>query len=331
MASEDTKWMVALVDDAFSKSQKNRSSSYPIVKLKDPSIQQSRQYVLVNDRKDIMEVQSLSSDFSSFFVGRHIVKDGDLHVWNRVDPLFLVLAAQVPDDNQKCSWQPLDQCLGCLPSHEVIQPAVEPAQMGHLCQTMCNDQTDDVTYYKFSVPKALAWLQKKQERVFQSLLQQDQAKQQRQKSSNKNGTSMTGGSVSATFNMPDEDPIATPPSTASDDVVVLSNTKQLKLHSLQIVCGYLTQEWSKLYIESLDEADLTQDAVYNTTPQHKATTTIKSTAPSAVVQEETPKPTKKVESFRTMGNKRLAKVKTKGMQSMSSFFGPSTKKSKTTQ
>jgi hypothetical protein len=220
----------------------------------------------------------------------------------------------------------------CVRPCATIKEAVKAAQMGHLCQTMCNNQTDDVTYYKFSVPKALAWLQKKQERVYQSLLKQDQAKQQQEKSSYANDTSMTGGSVSASLNMPNEDPIATHPSTASDKVVVLSNTKQLKLHSLQIVFGYLTQEWSKLYIESLDEADMTQDVVYNTTPKHKATsTTIKSTAPSAVVQEETPKPTKKVESFCTLGNKRLAKVKTKGMSSMSCFFGPSTKKSQTTQ
>ena len=39
----------------------------------------------------IAEFQTLSENFSSFIVGRHIVKDGDLYLINRIDPLFFYL------------------------------------------------------------------------------------------------------------------------------------------------------------------------------------------------------------------------------------------------
>jgi hypothetical protein len=305
--------MVAVVDKVFSESPKRPSR---ILKLKDPSTQESRQYVFIND-KHIVEVQSLPADFSSFFVGRHIIKDGNLYVLNRVDPLFFVLAAQIiPEESKKSSWQPFDQTLGSLPQE--VQKSVVESQMGHLCQTMNNDQTDNVTYLKFSVPKALSWLQKKQERVYQCLLRQDQVKQQREK----NKVSDTkGGSISASFNMP-EDPMAATPS--SDNNIVLSDTKQLKIDSIQIVSSYLSEEWSKKFIESLD--GMTEDAVFSTAPK-----VFKSaSAPLSQEADDTPAKRTKVEAPRTFGNKRLAQVSTKGMKSLGSFFGaPKSKKSKT--
>jgi hypothetical protein len=317
MSSSDTsstKWMVAVVDKVFSESP-NRPSR--IVKLKDPSTQESRQYVFVND-KHIVEVQSLPADFSSFFVGRHIIKDGNLYVLNRVDPLFFVLAAQIPEESKKYPWQPFDQTLQSLPQE--LQKLVVESQMGHLCQTLNNDQTDNVTFLKLSVPKALSWLQKKQERVYQCLLRQDQAKKQREKSK---GSNTKGGSISASFNMP-EDPMA---ATPSSDNIVLSDTKQLKIDSIQIVSSYLSEEWSKKLIESLD--GMTEDAVFSTAPK-----VFKSaSAPLPQVEaDDTPAKRTKLEAPRTFGNKRLAQVSTKGMKSLGSFFGaPKSKKSKTQQ
>ena len=313
--SDGTKWIVAVVDKAFSRNPSSPTNGYSrIVKLKDPSTQESRQYVFVND-KDIVEVQSIPSDFSSFFVGRHVVKDGHLYVLNRVDPLFFVLAGQIVDEDKKYSWQPFDQTVESLPRE--IQKSVSEPQMVHLCQTLSNDQTDNVTYFKFSVPKALSWLRKKQECVFQCLLRQDQAKQEREKA--KFSSSM-GGSISSNFNMP-EDPMA---ATPSSDNVLISDTKQLKIDSIQIVCSYLSEDWSNKLIEALEGID--QDAVFSAAPKEQ---TSASTSLAQVEADETPAKKVKVEKSRTMGNKRLSSISTKGMKSLSSFFGaPQAKKSK---
>lgn len=182
---------------------------------------------------------------------------------------------------------------------------------------MNNDQTENVTYLKFSVAKALKWLRKKQERVYQCLLQQDQAKQERDRTKLSN---TTGGSVSSSFNMPD-DPIAAAPST---DTVLLSDTKKLKIESIQIVSSYLSDDWAKKLIESLD--GITEDAIFSTA--RKETKAASASLPT-VEPDETPAKTQKVDPARTMGNKRLAKVSTKGMKSLSSFFSaPKSKKTK---
>jgi hypothetical protein len=319
MATPDnTKWMVAVVNNVFQGISRSR-----LIQLQDPCTQERRQYVFVDDSR-IVEVQSLPSDFSSFFVGRHVVQDGNLYILNHVDPLFFVLAAHgVPDETQKSSWQPFDQTIGSLPQE--IRKAVVETQMGHVCQTLCNDQTDNVTYLKVSVPKALGWLQKKQERVYQCLLQQDQAKQKREGQQFSN--TQQGGSVSATFNMP-EDPMAATPSKQQDgDAMITSQTKQLKVDSIQIVCSYLSEDWSKKFLES---TNLTREDIFPTVSSKKGVQQSRttSTPASQAVAEETPTK-KKMEASRTMGNKRLAKVNTRGMATLGSFFGAPKKKNKT--
>jgi hypothetical protein len=317
MSSPDgTKWLVAVVDGVFSEGNTKNSRS---VKLKDPSTQQSRQYFFAND-KDIVEIQSLPADFSSFIVGRHVVKDGNLYVLNRVDPLFWLLGLYSPTQEHK-QWQPFDQVVESLPPE--VRKSMVGKQIPHLCQVLSTDQTGDVPYYKFKAEKALRWLQLKEERVYQCLLRQNLAKQNLEKEKVVK-TGRRGGAVSASFNMLD-DPMAAAP---AEDYNAVCDSKKLKIDSIQIVCSYISDEWSKEFIQSLG---MDEETVLEANSAKKVKPSYHSTKYAKVV-EDTPKErtkAKKVEESRTMGNKRLAKVNTKGMKSLSNFFGAPKKKSKT--
>ena len=157
---DGTKWLVAVLDSVLSNDGLKDGRCH-IINLKDPSTQESRQYIFAND-KDIVEVQNLPADFSSYIVGRHVIKDGNLYVLNRVDPLFWVLALfPSTAENQKSQWQPFAQIVDSLP-REVRTSLIED-QICHLCQVLTADQTGDVPYYKFNHEKALVWLKKKQD------------------------------------------------------------------------------------------------------------------------------------------------------------------------
>jgi hypothetical protein len=315
-APDGTKWLVALVDSCFTKG--NNSKSSHVITLKDPSTDQSHQYVFANG-KDIVEFQSLEADFSSFIVGRHVVKDGNLYVLNRVDPLFFALSQYGPSQEYK-QWQPFEQVVESLPQE--VRKALEEKQMGHICLALSSEQSGDVPFYKFKADRALKWLRKKHDSVFQCLLQQNQAKIRREKEKlSKNGRS--GGSVSASFNMPDTDPMAATP--ASGDVLI-TDTGTLKIEATQIISSYLTEEWSKRFIESIG---MKKDVVTASNSVKKAKMTHYTTKHVQVEESPKQKKVKKVvEQARTVGNKRLAKVNTKGMKSLSSFFGAPKKKTK---
>ncbi len=348
----------------------------------------------------IAEIQSIPADFSSFLVGRHVVKDGNLYLMNRVDPLFFYLAAQeahvgsssssnsknnekgdIPPTKQP--WQPFDQIrltrvsraderhdapYSSLPSssssssssqEQQLRQAISEEQLKHLCTTFCND---DVTYFRFDPPKALRWLQRKQERVLQSLMQQTKERKlisaERYNNNPVHNDSSRGltktvnsnhsGAVSDTFYMPEEDPMSTPPSPdggADNDSSAISpsESEQLKLESVQILCSYLNEEWTKEFAHHLG-LTMTQvttgnlasssSSKENKKDHDSANRTAKSsTTPVVNVgrsnSNSNTAQTRLTSAYRTIGNKRLEQVKTKGMKPISSFFGaPKAKKAK---
>lgn len=345
---DSTKWMVAVCAKIFSKDQISRSE---IVHLDDPSTGEKRQYVLVqnNDKSQtIVETQSLEADFSSFLVGRHVVKDGNLYVLSPVDPLFFVLQGRCANQNkQPTSWQPFDQALESLCHDKTVRESVTELQLGHLCQILCTDQTDNVAYYKFSETKALAWLKKKQERVYQCLLYQEQQRQRRlqellTKRPQGSTSNAAGGSSSSTFYIPEDPMVATPTAsqTRKDGVIPQKTLQNLRLESLQVVCNYLSDEWTTKLLSSMETSQDQVFASHQTTKALVATTcedgaskniyqNNNSTAHSTSSSTTTPKQ-KKVEPARSVANKRLEKINKRGMSSLASFFGPVKKKQATT-
>lgn len=331
---DHTKWMVGICAKVFPRDQISRSE---LIWLKDPSTGEQRQYVLVQNRNDsqmIVEIQNLGADFSSFLVGRHVVKDGTLYVLSEVDPLFFVLR-DCTISKQPSKWQPLDQTLECLVSDKLVRGCVQESQLGHLFQTLCNDQTDNVAYFKFCESKALGWLQRKQERVYQCLLQQETKRRERfQRRMDKRpvgsfGNSQAGSNVSSTFYMP-EDPMAAMPSTERTETIC---TKQFKLESLQIICNYLSDEWTEKLIASLE---VSYDHVFvslkppSNTVEGSTTHSNPASLPTTTPAKVTPNP-KKIELTRLVANRRLEKINKRGMSALTTFFGPVKKKRATTE
>jgi hypothetical protein len=335
---DHTKWMVAVCAKVFQKDQIGRSE---LIELKDPTSGEARLYVLVqnsNERqKLIVEIQSLEAEFSSFLVGRHVVKDGNLYVLNPVDPLFFVLGQS--KQIQPSSWQPFDQTVEALANNENIRKCISEAQLGHVCLSLCNDQTDNVNYFKFSEKRALEWLRKKQERVYQVLLQQEKTRDEnRQKLLDRrpNGFSnaAAGGSVSSTFYTPDDAMASKPTQTTSSGsgIIPPKTLQSLTMESLQIVCNYLSDEWTTKFIESFE---VSEDEVFLNPSEKKATLDSSPTATAyrpvsgdngtILSAKDAPKP-KNVEPARSVANKRLEKVNKRGMSALTSFFKPKAKK-----
>jgi hypothetical protein len=314
--SSNNKWLVALVDDSFSQATAQRAPPPKIVELNDPATQDPRNYVIVQkeNQTDIVEIQILPSSFSSFLIGRHVVADGNLYVLTHMDPMFWVLAANSPETTQKRSWQPYEQIISSLP--DSVQKAVVEEQLGHCFQTLCNDQTDNVCFFKFSEEKAIRWLKRKQEKLYQCFLKQDQVNTQRQQKE----LNTKGGSVSATFYMP-ADPMA---AATTNNIPDESGNEQFKIESLQVICNYLSPEWSKKFCETMK---LTEEKVLQVPNTKSPKINI---VPVSQEEPEAPKAKKKVEDSRTAANKRLSKTNIKGMKTMGSFFGgPASKKGKT--
>lgn len=315
-----------------------------IVKINDPGTGDMRDYAIMSsiDCHDshIAEFQSIPENFSSFIVGRHIIKDGDLYVINRIDPLFFYLTTQSIDEQKqggindrnnglqpkKQSWQPYDQFLEQSKLPREITKVISEEQIQHICLTFDNDEL----YFKFDVDKTLKWLQKKQERVLESLLSQNQ---RRRKSKEKNSDTSkdddrAGGSVSANFNFGKPGLVAAPLQEISK-TASQSDMNALKIGSFQIICNYLNETWSKKFIEYLG---YTIEQVTSSTKTMRKSSIVSNDnnmGDEGTVKEDnmkgsyTKKSTanqKAMAASRTVGNKRLAKLSTKGVRSIGSFF-----------
>lgn len=435
MSREDSKWFVTLVDNAFKQRQQNLSvvnndgstrgpnnqristregqqqqqqpSMMITNDMKDPFTGHSRQYIIMNDT-EIFEIQNVSSttnqnvdddddnkNFASFFVGRHVIRDGNLYSLNRVDPLFFFLSEQnisstttssssvsKNSDSTKNTWKSVEQIVESMPkvlqnvflsmssslskdgngdnkNDEKQRQQQQQHQLCHVCDFLCNEQTDDELYLKFSMKKTLVWLTKKQHRVYECLLRQDQMKQRRQqryeskrqerRKHQTTGSGGGGGSISTSFNMEEDDPIASKPSDSNENKeqgIILSDTAKLKLQSVQMICNYLSETLAESFITAMDmcvqdvlyhhddkkdktkKSSTTPDADGNGVSKKRCQATSASTSAALVpVETEQGNNGKKqklsFEGTRTLNNKRLQKVNTKGMKKLSSFFGVS--------
>ena len=205
--------------------------------------------------------------------------------------------------------------------------------------SLCNDQTDNVPYFKFSEKLALQWLHKKQELVYQVLLRQEMTREDDQKKFQKrrpkgSSPAAAGGSVSSTFYTPEDEMAAKPVKTSSHSSSTISpkTLQNLKMESLQIVCNYLSEEWTTKLIESYE---MSEQEVFPVTEKKSVLDSSASATTCASVSsrdtdttgsaKDTPK-SKNIELARSVANKRLEKVNKRGMSALTSFFQPKAKK-----
>jgi hypothetical protein len=211
---------------------------------------------------------------------------------------------------------------------------------------------DDLILYKYSQEKAIKWLVKKQEQVLIILKQQLLHAKQENKTSTQRLISQGGGAFSNTFHLvpPDNDDDTSHCQNNNNNdksEVVLSSTElqTAKEQSVQVVCEYLSSEWQTKLLSHLHMSratvEHTQDADSNktsaslkrsrecwetTTPgQCDADNLLQLTMGTGNHTKEEASAAKKQQA-KTAGLKRLAKVNTKGMKTLSSFFGAPKKK-----
>ena len=351
-------------------SSHSHPESYRPVRLPSPSDPtQEQDYLLVTTTttttangshttaSHLMELQTLDSDnpsaatahqqqYQAWFVGNTVVANGKLYVVSRVDPLFWMLAridvpalsaaASAGTTSQQQPWQPLDQLLVGVPTP--VQQALDPRQMQHLAATYNmgdDDDDDDEVFYKWTLPKIMAWLDQKQQSVVRVLEHQLWQQLQHEQASSQHG----GGAFCAGFSLRSEPTAAavsetiTPPSSNTTPTLTAAHHQQAKHESLQIVCNYLSPSWQTAWLEDhlqLEATTVLQDPVAQQAAQKRirrdtttpSTTTTMNQSVAAVTPVAPPAPKPKL----SFGHKQLLKVNKKGMKPMTSFFAAKPKK-----
>jgi hypothetical protein len=266
---------------------------------------------------------------------------------------------------QQQQWQPLEQILADQAlDRRIVEAVTDRNQLGHIFETMqlpgAADE-DEEKYYKFSVAKTLEWLTNKQQRVETVLWQQEshllgrEEQQQQDTSMESENVGSGGGAFSSSFNVAADLQPETAQSQSNAESTKEQREKELhqrcREESVQVVCTYLNSVWRERFLLhlKLNETVLMspkkrrqlqlkeqqqQQASAGSQNNHgeQAAPSFMPAVTAAVdwndVNTTETKKLKVEAPSITYGAKKLAKVNTKGMKSMSSFFGakPASKK-----
>ena len=259
--------------------------------------------------------QSKNKTFGSYFVNSQVVQDGALYVSSRVDPLFWVLYyLQTQNDLDLSKWNPSDQVLSMLPT--ALQMALDKTQLGHILDQ--NDELcEDTLLYKFSETRTLAWLKAKYERSLLAVEAKFVAVQQEHQSQE---FSAIDPSLNLGGDENDENP-----TTSQAGNTLASQEMQVKQYALDLVCQYINEEWrSKFCLHLGLELDTGKKRQPNT-PENKRSWESYATTGTITPEDKQELKKQKTSAAQTAGLKKLAKVSTKGMKSLASFFGAAKK------
>ena len=239
----------------------------------------------------------------------------------------------------------------------------EVGQLGHLIDVsdMCGD---DLILCKFSEERALKWLVTKFERAAEAMRGRLHDKKIRFAEKSKELSSMQGGSgaFSSSFIMAEDAKKVVPEKEDSngeesvDPGLTKEEERSIRVGGLQLVCDYIPTEWKGKLSKAVGMSD--EDWMCRKKTKSSATTDgatpgisgekrSRASWEGVIGQEDadallnmtaggsgnsasviTPSEKKEVRNAQSVGLKRLAKVNTKGMKSMTSFFGASKKKKK---
>jgi hypothetical protein len=334
--------------DKSSSSLENAS----VISLPHPRTGDTQHFISVHN--NVYELQSLSRPYGSFLVGSRILSNGSLHVMTRIDPLFFILAnlSNTQHQHQQQQWQPLDQFE--IPSD--ILAVVEESQWKHLCTV--KNLGDALTLYKFCPERALQWLIKKQEAAFAILCRQRLHSKLSTEKENLGGGAFSNSFQFADDDDDDEtkqdEPAAlettttaaattnTPATTATTTgtttmchYLSCAERATLKEESVSIVCEYLSETWQT---KVRSHFGIVVPAFPDKATGHKRPRSSWESNPgqddadqllaftmgsssSVGCSSSKDGDMKKKDAAKSAGLKRLSKVNTKGMKSLSSFFG----------
>ena len=324
-----------------------------IITLPDPSMPEKdsqRQYLLIQNR--IFELVSLTIHkkqlYGSYFVGTQVISDGrNLYVASQIDPLFFILYyCSSRSDSSECSYEPLDQWWNSNDIPIEIQKATCETQLQHICDTSnlpsWEDGQEDQKVYKFNAKKATMWLVKKYNRTVDSLKKKELLKANEIKKSSRKTKSVN-------FYLLDEEENAGDEQTSSCSKIISLSPKQeraVRVSALQAVCEYLSKVWRQLLVDNIQcsNFEISCDEISGTKEKKNSSAESYETSKKRLHEEiNVPERQEDIMQAYTMGStnddvvysekikatktpksaavKRLAKVNTKGMKSLTSFFG----------
>lgn len=271
---------------------------------------------------EIQHLQNSSSNnnkksFGSYFVDSTVVSDGSLYISSRVDPLFFILSSHTSittqDNNSK--WMPLDQVLAAYPIP--IQNALSTDQLKNL---MDFKQLGDEDYLicRYNEAKACEWLKSKYLQCVSGIRTKLMRHPHRcdNASNNKQGAFAPGFNMEAVTNTDSADD-----GSNKEDVEELNATA--KRYALQLLCEYLNDNARKLLFLAMGfPSDYTLEQEKTTAVSVTFSNTVVTPDPAEMSENKR----KLIEPAKTFGQKKLAKVDTKGMKSLTSFFTSSKQK-----
>lgn len=298
--------------DALPRSETEPSASFKVFTRKD------RVYLLQEtpSRNQILEINGLDSEYASFLIsGKSSLALGmnnTLHSFTPIDPLFWLLTEE--HLVQQHSWQPLDQIQTSFEDH--LSLCIDEKQLSLLFSRM--EMDEDQIFYKFKVEKALEWLERKRQAVYDTLLAMSKEDHERHQS-----TWGKEGAFSESFCLSGDQ---IDQSATARDTVFQPNEAELKSQSIQIVCEYLDESWRKKYLEHLQVSDLVL--------QNEASRKRKSDSIESGQSIGMPAPRVSTDWTNTMNEKKektaapklslkqrqLQKTNIKGMSTLNSFF-----------
>lgn len=129
-----------------------------LLHLKNPKTGAKSCYMMMNDK--LQELHWFKQQFSSWFLGNHVLEDGSLYMCTPVDPIFILLPildeARMKRADDPGKFRSLEEILFVegYPGYLNLQPLLE-----HLLDVVC--QVRDIgasKFYRLDDSKALAWL-----------------------------------------------------------------------------------------------------------------------------------------------------------------------------
>jgi ribonuclease H2 subunit B len=279
-------------------------------------------YEIQNMQNSNLHSNATNKSYGSYFVDSTVISDGSLCICSPLDPLYFVLPYVSEHNNNK--WMPLDQVISTFSG--TIQNALCTYQLKNLMDfKQLGDDEDDLLLCRYNESKTIVWLKSKYmlcvEGIRKKMLQHQQKKLSCHEGSNQHGAFAPGFIMDSVTSLnSSEDTTAIANSNSSEELELHNAAKR---YALQVLFEYLNEVWRKKILLSLGFPDDYSLEQTKSAPSN--------TIPSAVItplHEYDDKKRKPVEPAKTYGQKKLAKVDTKGMKSLSSFFSSSTSSKK---
>ncbi|GMI56597.1 hypothetical protein ScalyP_jg11973 [Parmales sp. scaly parma] len=284
----------------------------------------------------LFEVNSLApSKYNSYFANNSVISDGKVFVATPIDPLFLVLPILA---SVASKLSPFDQLVSEVKEKKLLpdcgsgpgSSCLSEESLEKVC-IVSDVMGDDMLLYKFDEAKCLAWLVAKYERVLALLTEREGRKVA-------NGTDKASA-FDTSFNM-GNDSSSTSTSTSTSTSSPKNSPPKLQKNAITMICEYLTSEWGEKLCSALNFKDTSILTTGNGSKKRKQVWDEEDTAQKmeeytmgrqgTTFDELNKEQIKKneEEKKKEAQKQKLAKINTKGMKSLSSFFGapPKTKK-----